>query len=366
MHPKPSHLEGLRVVELAGVLAGPAVGMFFAELGAEVIKIENRRRGGDVTRTWKTPAEDPAEKESAYYHAVNWGKQIEFRDLNDPADLEFVFQLINVADILLVNFKAGDAERYGLDVPVLRSRFPRLIIGQITGFPDESRVAFDAVLQAESGLMSLNGAPEQGPMKLPVAFIDLFAAHQLKEGLLLALFRRAQSGDGAHVKVSLFDSAIASLANQASVYLNTGISSGRTGSLHPSIAPYGETFHCADGQCVLIACGSDEQFIALCSVLNRIPLTSDPRFMDNPSRVVNRQILHRELSSAFSLEKSCQLMEKLVRAGVPAGIVRDLPAVFSIPEARKLILEENRSGKSTKRVSTAVFQINPMPCSEVS
>jgi crotonobetainyl-CoA:carnitine CoA-transferase CaiB-like acyl-CoA transferase len=366
MHPKHTHLEGLRVVELAGVLAGPAVGMFFAELGAEVIKVENKRRGGDVTRTWKTPAEDPAEKDSAYYHAVNWGKQIEFRDLNDPDDLDSVVQLIDWADILLVNFKAGDAERYELDVPTLRNRFPRLIIGQITGFPDENRVAFDAVLQAETGLMSLNGALDQGPMKLPVAFIDLFAAHQLKEGILLALFRRSKSNEGAHVKVSLFDSAIASLANQASVFLNTGVPSGRTGSLHPSIAPYGETFYCADGQHMLIACGSDAQFVALCSVLNRNDLTTDSRFKDNPSRVVHRQILQGELGSAFLLENSFELMEKLIRVGIPAGIVRDLPGVFSIPEARKLILEENRNGKSTKRVSTAVFQINPMPCSKAS
>ncbi|MFM9057257.1 MAG: CaiB/BaiF CoA transferase family protein, partial [Bacteroidota bacterium] len=272
MHPKPTHLEGLRVVELAGVLAGPAVGMFFAELGAEVIKVENKRSGGDVTRTWKTPAENPADKDSAYYHAVNWGKQIELRDLNDSADLDVVLKMISSADILLVNFKAGDAERYGLDVSTLRNRFPQLIIGQITGFSDESRVAFDAVLQAESGLMSLNGAREQGPLKLPVAFIDLFAAHQLKEGLLLALLKRSKSGEGAHVKVSLFDSAISSLANQASVYLNTGIASGRTGSLHPSIAPYGETFACADGHYILIACGSDAQFLALCTTLNRTAL----------------------------------------------------------------------------------------------
>jgi crotonobetainyl-CoA:carnitine CoA-transferase CaiB-like acyl-CoA transferase len=173
---------------------------------------------------------------------------------------------------------------------------------------------------------------------------------------------RERTGEGAHVKVALFDAAVASLANQASVYLNTGVSPQRMGSLHPSIAPYGEVFRCADRQCLLIACGTDAQFSSLCQVLNHEELSHDPRFSSNPLRVANRSDLEAELARLFSMCESGHILNELIQKGVPAGKVRELSDVFDLPEVRDLILEEQRNGKVTKRVSTAVFKINPQPC----
>src|ERR1041384_6818530 len=217
-----SPFKDLKVIELASVLAGPAVGMFFAELGADVLKIENPKNGGDITRQWKNASEKPGDL-SAYYASVNWGKSSVSLDISDEKGRRQLFAWLQNADVLIMNFKAGDAEKLGLDFPSLSARFPKLICGYLTGYGEnDPRPAFDLVMQAETGFMSMNGTPESGPLKMPVAIIDIMAAHQLKEGLLTALFLRERSGKGSCVKVSLFDAAIASLANQASNFLMTG------------------------------------------------------------------------------------------------------------------------------------------------
>lgn len=353
-------LEGLTVVELAGVLAGPAVGMFFSEMGATVIKIENKRSGGDVTRSWRVPGEDSKFQASAYYHSVNWNKEVRFLDLHDQEDLDEVHELIRKSDILITNFKQGDAIKFGVDADTLSKASPRLILAEITGFGESGRLAFDAVLQAESGFMSINGEPGAPPLKLPVAFIDLMAAHQLKEGVLVALLHRMKTGSGSRVHVSLYKSAVASLANQASTFLNTGQIPHATGSLHPSIAPYGEVFACADNRSVLLAVGSDLQFRKLCVVLGLEHLSVSSEFSTNPARVVNRRSLADHLRSAIRLFASDDLLRKLHAAGVPAGELKNLGDVFLGDEARSLILEQvEPDGQLSKRVATTVFDWEP-------
>lgn len=353
-------LKDITVVELAGVLAGPAVGMFFAELGATVIKIENPAAGGDVTRHWKLAAEDPASPVSAYYASVNWHKQVRFCDLKSAEGKAEVYELLRSADIVLSNFKAGDAEKLGFDAPTLHRLNPRLLCGLITGFgPGERRSAFDIVLQAETGYMSMNGTPESGPLKMPVALIDILAAHQLKEGLLLALLQRMQTGQGATVQVSLYDAAIASLANQASNYLMAGQVAQRLGSLHPNIAPYGETFACADEKMIVLAVGSDKQFAALCRMLGCAGVASDQRFALNSDRVVNREAMSALLAPAFRKKNAADWMTLFIAGDVPAGLVRSIDEVLDQAAIRRLLLDETLGGMQTSRVKTTAFTILP-------
>ena len=246
--------QGLKVVELASVLAGPAVGLFFAELGAEVIKIENAATGGDVTRRWKAPTEAAEKTDSAYYQSINFGKQTLFVDLKEEEGREQVEALIRAADIVIVNYRPGAAKKLGMNYESLKSLNPKIIYAELTGFgADDSRLAFDVVLQAESGFLYLTGEPDRPPVKMPVALIDILAAHQLKEGILLALLQRSQTGQGSKVSTSLYAAALASLANQATNWLIASFAPQRLGSQHPNIAPYGDLFRTADGQELVLA-----------------------------------------------------------------------------------------------------------------
>lgn len=352
-------LKALKVVELAQVLAGPAVGMFFAELGAEVVKVENKLTGGDLTRKWKVQGEDNSSPMSAYYHTVNWHKKVLMMDFSDKSDQSALHLLLQDADILLVNFKAGDAKKFGLESSVLRNRYPRLIIGEIVGYVDNDKVAFDAVLQAESGFMYMNGQPGDPPLKMPVALIDLLAAHQLKEALLLALLKREWEGTGSVVSVALYNAAVASLANQASTYLNTGIVPARQGSLHPGIAPYGEVFTTADGVDVLLAVGTDEQFRRLLNVLQLEELLSEAKFKTNADRVIHRQELKVYLSAAIDKRSSTDVLKQLADEKVPAAAVKNMAEVFSEPVAADMVLTQlEENGTYSKRVSTVAFKID--------
>lgn len=356
-HAVPSGpLEGVNVVELAGVLAGPSVGMFLAELGASVLKIENPD-GGDVTRGWRTPAEDPRGV-SAYFSSINYRKSYRRLSLKDAADLGTVHELVAAADVLLVNFKAGDAARYGLTPELLWERNPALVVGAISGFDsDPERAAFDVVLQAETGFMAMNGTSESGPLKMPVAMIDILAAHQLKEGILIALMRRQRTGVGASVHVSLEAAAITALANQASVYLMTGQVPRPMGSLHPNIAPYGDTFTCGDGQWIVLAIGSDRQFAKFCGIVGLAGIAADARFATNTSRLANRAALHEVLQAAIGGRDRAGLLRECTAQDVPAAAVRDLQHVFANPVAQRLIRTERVDGFETRRVSGIAFRI---------
>ncbi len=328
----------LKVIELASVLAGPSVGQFFAELGAEVIKVENLKTGGDVTRTWKGKGELTDDR-SAYFCSVNWGKKSVAVDLTTEQGKSIVQKLIATADIVIASYKPGDAEKLGVSYKQLTTINPKLIYGQITGYgSDNDRVGYDAVIQAESGFMDLNGEANGLPVKMPVALIDVLAGHQLKEALLVALLQRERTGAGSFTEVSLIQTAVSSLTNQATNWLVTGKLPARQGSLHPNIAPYGETFTTRDGKRVLLAVGSDRQFFDLLRVLNIDPITFEQKFSTNHRRIENREALGQVLADAISQRTSAELFVQINALKIPAGIIQNVQEVFDMKEAQALLM----------------------------
>ncbi|MCB0793383.1 MAG: CoA transferase [Flavobacteriales bacterium] len=354
-------LKDLRVIETAAILAGPAVGMFFAELGARVTKIENKRAGGDPTRRWKLPSEDPDSRVSAYFSSVNWGKEHVLMDLQDPDDRGRFDALLRTADILITNHLQEDAKKLGLDRKRLRELNPTLICGHIEGFAQQpERPAFDAVLQAETGYISMTGTDREHLAKLPIAVIDVLAAHQLKEALLLALLQRSRTKQGSYVRVSLEEAALTGLINQASNQLMAGHTARPMGTLHPNIAPYGELFTCADGGLVILAVGTDRQFTRLCAVLGLDEVASETRFATNSARVRERAPLADLLATRIASKERDPLLNDLLRAGVPAGAVRSLAEVMSSPVARAMTLERAIDGQKTQRIRGNAFQIEKL------
>lgn len=350
--------KDLKIVELANVLAGPAVGLFFAELGANVIKIENKRTGGDVTRSWKIPLEDPFASGSAYFSSVNWNKKSMLLDLTLSEEKQQVYDLIKEADIVIANYKQGDDLKLQMDYYTLKQLNPQLIYAHISGFDSaKARTAYDLILQAETGFMYMNGTPGSDPLKMPVALIDILAAHQLKEGILIALIKRMKTGKGSYVSASLEHAAIASLANQASNWLMTGYNHQPSGSLHPNIAPYGEIFPTSNGKQMVLAIGNDIQFRKLCNVLNRKDLADDTRFSSNTKRVMNRLELFIHLKEMILTWDSALLLSKLIEQDVPAGIIKSVKEVFENDSSQSLVLEDNENGHISKRVRTAIFKI---------
>lgn len=349
--------KGLKVIELASVLAGPAVGMFFAELGANVIKVENKKTMGDVTRSWKLASEDQNHPFSAYYSSVNWGKQSIFLDLKVESEFNQLLEEIKTADIVICNFKPGGAVKFGLDYASIKIINSNIIYGEITGFGKEDRLAYDIVLQAETGYISMNGSDINNQVKMPVAFIDLFAAHQLKEGILIALLQQQKEKKAYCISVSLFDTALASLANQATNWIVAKHIPEPIGMLHPNIAPYGERFTCKDGKDIVLAIGSNGQFKKLCDTLNLSDLMSDQRFENNQKRVLNRTALAKELAPAFKHKQRGTLMEDLIKNEVPAGAVRNMKEVFEIPASKSRIIESELNGEKLTSLSANAFTI---------
>lgn len=330
---------GLRVLELASVLAGPSVGQFFAELGAEVIKVENPKTGGDVTRSWKSAGEQTDDR-SAYFCSCNWGKKSIALDLTLAGDLEVVKKLSIRSDIIIVSYKPGDAEKLGVSYHELKGANPRVIYGQITGYgADDDRVGYDAVIQAESGFMDLNGEKNGLPTKMPVALVDVLAGHQLKEGLLLALLNRERTGAGDLVEVSLVQSAVASLVNQATNWLVGGKLPTRQGSSHPNIAPYGDSFVTQDGKRILLAVGSDKQFDELRKILG-IEDSDAVGFSKNHQRVLGREALNRIIAEKIFQLDSGELTQKLNSHKIPAGFIQNMKQVFEMPAAKEIQIRQ--------------------------
>lgn len=352
--------QDLTIVELASVLAGPAVGMFFAELGAEVIKIENPTMDGDVTRSWKHPSEDPNKKTSAYYHSVNYQKNSIFLNAKIPSEKEQILDLIKKADIVISNFRSSTANKLGLDYATVKSFCADIIFGEISAYGDGTdRPGFDALLQAETGWMHMNGQAEGPPTKMPVAMIDLLAAHQLKEGLLVALIKKLKTGKGSRVTVSLYDAAVSALANQASNYLNLNIIPARKGSQHPNIAPYGDIFKTKDDELILLAVGNDKQFQSLCHILDLSYLVTDPKFKTNTDRVNNRQALITYLETAIKNVSTETFLKNCTEHSVPAGKLRDLKDLFTDELSKDLVLiQQETDGTESKRVKTVVFKMD--------
>jgi len=331
-------LSDLCVLELASVLAGPRVGQFFAELGSTVIKVENPRTRGDVTRRWTLPGETPADDRSAYFCCCNYGKQSLALDLTAEAGQGVLHALVSQADIVIASYRPGTADKLKADPSTLRALNPALLYGHITGYgPDTPRAGYDAVIQAESGFMAMNGAPGGPPTKLPVALMDVLAAHQLKQALLVGLLQRTTTGRGGYVPVSLMQAAVSGLANQATNYLVAGHVPQRMGSAHPNIAPYGTPYPTADAAAVILAVGTDRQFRALCAVLGVPEVASDARFATNAARVEHRAALDEVLRRAIGAQEQAPLLEALHARHVPAGAVRTLPDVFADPHVAPMV-----------------------------
>lgn len=350
------NFSDLKIIDLSTVLAGPSVGTFFAELGAEVIKIESPQFP-DVTRSWKLPTENPESTISAYFSSVNYRKKYLELDFSKADQLNELMTLLEEADILLTNFKKSSEKKFGLTSEILLEKFPKLIIGKISGFGEGSdRIAYDLILQAETGFMSMNGTPESGPVKMPVALIDVLAAHQLKEGILVALIDRITTKKGRKVSVSLYDAALSSLANQASNFLMENHIPERIGSLHPNIAPYGEIFKTKDEILVTFAIGSDQHFEKFTTLLDLPELLDDLRFKTNQNRVKNRTELAQIIQNRISLVNSTLLLNECHTNFIPAARIKNLAEVFNDNEAQTLIREEEISGKPTKRVTSIAFK----------
>jgi crotonobetainyl-CoA:carnitine CoA-transferase CaiB-like acyl-CoA transferase len=356
---KVTPFHDLKIIDLSTVLAGPSVGTFFAELGAKVLKIEHPIHG-DVTNTWRLATEQDQLAQSAYYSSVNYSKELLKLDFQKEQDYaRFLKELIDT-DVVLMNFKKGDDTKLKLDSKTLWKHQPKLIIGKITGFGSENdRIAYDLILQAETGFMSMNGTPESGPTKMPVALIDVLAAHQLKEGLLLALLQKQNKGQ--LVSVSLYDAAVCSLANQASNYLMAQHVAQPIGSLHPNIAPYGEIFKTLDQKDITFAIGSNAHFEKLCQVLNLATVLENPLYKENQLRVKNRIQLAKEIQLAVRERAAEELFNALVAVGVPVAIIKNIAEVFNDSAAQSLVIAEVIQGQNTKRVTQLAFQISDDP-----
>jgi len=344
----------LEVFDLSTVLAGPSVASFFAELGAKVTKIEHPIHG-DVTRSWRIPGEK--QEVTSYFSSINFRKEYITKDLILPSDYSWLLDRLPKIDVLIMNFKSSDYLKFNLTKEKLHAINPRLIIGSISGFGDNSdRVAYDLILQAESGIMAMNGEPNGSPTKMPIALIDVLAAHQLKEALLLALLKREKTNLGSWVSVSLYDTAVCSLVNQASAFLMNGIIPTRMGSLHPNIAPYGEIFRTKDEKLVTFAVGSDRQFQTLCKVLGCELISSNLDYATNEDRVKNRIKLMEELAPYILMYEAKELSDLALEHLIPLGVIKSLDEVFETLEAKALIREETQGITSTKRVSQLAFK----------
>lgn len=339
------------VLELASILAGPITTMAFAELGARVIKVENPHTGGDATRGWKLPGERADTDISGYFSCANWGKESLACDFTQASGRAVVHDLARLADIVVVSFKPGDERRFGLDHATLAELNPRLIYGQVTAYgPEDPRPGFDAILQAEAGFTYLNGEPDGPPTKMPVALIDLLLAHQLKEGLLLALLKRERTGRGSLVTTSLFEAGVASLANQATNYLVGGVVPKRMGSEHPNIVPYGSILACADGRDLVIAAATERQYRELVRSIGLAELADDPAYATGQQRVQRREELLGRIRARAAELDSADLAARLHAAKVPFGFVNDMAAVFAEPGAQRLLVEGQVDGRAIRGV----------------
>jgi crotonobetainyl-CoA:carnitine CoA-transferase CaiB-like acyl-CoA transferase len=326
-------LAGLRVVELARVLAGPTTGQTLADLGADVIKVESPE--GDETRRWGPPFIDTeGEQSAAYFHSCNRGKRSIVADFATERGREIVRRLAARSDVLIENFKVGGLAKFGLDYESLSRLNPRLIYCSVTGFgqtgPYAKRAGYDFLIQGMSGVMDITGEPDGPPEKAGIAISDLFTGLYGVVAIEAALIARGQSGRGQHLDLSLFDSMSAMLANQAMNYLASGRSPRRMGNAHINLAPY-QTLPVADGW-LIVAVGNDGQFARLCGVLGLEPLARDQRFASNPGRVTNRDEMARELEAKTRTWKRDDLLAALEAAVVPAGPINTIAGLFADPQ----------------------------------
>lgn len=328
-------LEGLKVLELARILAGPIVGQTLADLGATVIKVESPK--GDDTRTWGPPFIDRAGEDwpsAAYFYSCNRGKYSVTADLTTDEGRAFVQSLAAEADVLIENFKVGGLAKYGLDYASLSTSNPGLVYCSITGFgqtgPYADRAGYDYLIQGMSGLMSITGDPQGAPQKVGVAVTDIYTGLYSVIAIQAALAARDRTGQGQHIDMSLLDAGAGSLANQAMNFLATGQSPDRMGNQHPNIVPY-EVFPVSDGN-IIIAVGNDGQYQRLCDTLRRADLAAQPDYQSNADRVQNRDRLVPELKSETATWSKADLLAALKAVQVPASPINSVAEVFADPQ----------------------------------
>ena len=326
-------LAGIKVIELARILAGPWAGQTLADLGADVIKVEAPE--GDDTRRWGPPfIERDGEQTAAYFYATNRGKTSMICDFCTPEGQAQVRALVSDADVVIENFKVGGLAKYGLDYASLAAVNPRLIYCSITGFgqtgPYAHRAGYDFIIQGMAGLMSVTGAPDGQPQKVGVAVTDIFTGVYAATAVLAALHQRGATGVGQQIDMALMDVATSIMANQAMNYLTSGVAPGKMGNAHPNLAPYA-VFDCADGW-IILATGNDGQYKRLCGVLGLADMAVAPHFATNADRIANRVELTRRITEATLRWKKDDLLAACEAAGVPAGPINDLEAVFADPQ----------------------------------
>ena len=334
--PSSKPLAGLRVLELARILAGPWAGQMLADLGADVIKVE-RRGAGDDTRGWGPPFVEGANGEqlsAAYYHSCNRGKRSITADFDDPADMDRVRALAAEADIVIENFKTGGLKRYGLDYQSLKAANPRLIYCSITGFgqtgPYAARAGYDYLIQAMGGMMSITGIDE--PTRAGVAVVDLFTGVYSVGAILAAVHQRHATGEGAYIDMALLDVQASVLANQAMNYLVSGEVPQLTGNAHPNLVPY-QPFETSDGR-VIVATGNDGQFARFAAILGVPELASDPDYRSIAGRVANRERLIAVLNDRSRQMTRDDLLAALERDGVPGGPINDIAQALADPQVQ--------------------------------
>lgn len=327
-------LSGLKVLELARVLAGPWAGQVFADLGAEVIKVESP--AGDDTRRWGPPsiANGDGTSDAAYFHSCNRGKRSIVVDFRKPEGQEIVRRLVRRADVVVENFKVGALARFGLDYASLKAIHPGIVYCSITGFgqdgPYAARPGYDFIIQAMGGLMELTGPPDGEPQKVGVAYVDIFTGLYAVIAIQAALAHRQRSGQGQYIDMALLDTQVGVLANQAMNYLASGRPPRRLGNAHPNIVPY-QVFAAADGH-IVIAVGNDGQFRQLVTLLGAPALADNPLAATNEARVANREVLVPELARLIAPLTRGDLLARLEKANIPAGPINAVDQVFADPQ----------------------------------
>jgi crotonobetainyl-CoA:carnitine CoA-transferase CaiB-like acyl-CoA transferase len=360
-------LGAIKVLDLSRVLAGPWCAQTLADLGADVWKVEEPKRGDD-TRAWMPPEIDG---ESTYYMSANRSKRSIAVDLKHPDGQRIVREMAAKADVLVENYKKGTLERFGLGYEELAALNPGLVYCSISGYgrtgPRADEPGYDFAIQAESGLMSITGEPEGAPMKHGMAITDLVTGMNAAQAVLAALLARARTGKGQLIDMALLDCGIALLANMASGHIVTGAEPPRLGNAHPSLAPY-QLFETSDGEFVL-AVGNDGQFRALCDkVIGRPDLSADPRFSTSRGRVIHRDVLVPELVAAFRTRSTAEWIAALQREKVPCGQVRTLREVFASPEvaARGLVAQVPDARHGTLKLMRSPLALRGTPPREPS